>query len=125
MANYTLENITVGITEQTLSIAEVDKSMGKSLFVINKGTGNVTFKVYGSPTGVQASNYLSKTGVSVYSAAEEALHYIEIASLVVATNNNGYINLSDYIYDFFKITAQSTIADTTINYKLQQAYTNQ
>ena len=125
MPDYTLENIAVGITEQTLVVSEVDKTEGKGFFLINKGTGVVTFRFYGSPTGLRRANYQSKNGNSVYTQAEEDLHYILVATQAVAVNGNAFVDLSAYIYDFFKLTAQSTIADTTINYRLQQAYTNQ
>ena len=125
MSDYTLEDVLVGTTEQTLSITETDKTVGKSVFVINKGPGVVTFRVYGSPTGILRENFVGKGGVYKYTTVEEALHYIIIDTTVVAASGNAYIDLSAFVYDFIKITAQSTIADTTVNSKLQQAYTNQ
>ncbi len=117
-----LEDIAVDSTVQVLTITEVDQSLQKSLFVINQGPDPVTIVIYGSPTGVTINQFMSmKSGVSQYTQAEIDLHYIQLVSQVVAADNNLYIGLSDYIYNYFKVTAQTISGTATINYAFQKA----
>ncbi|MDD5589375.1 MAG: hypothetical protein PHP92_04945 [Candidatus Nanoarchaeia archaeon] len=118
--DYKLEDIVVTTTESDISITPVSNYINKSLFIINRGTNAVTIRVYGSPTGATVQLYTSsKTGVSLYTTAEINLHYRILATLVVNANDNACVDLSDYIYNYFKITGQTGAGTSTINYAVQ------
>ena len=123
MADHTLEDITVTTTETSLFISVIDKAVKKSLFLINNGPNQVTFRIYGSPDGITVENFTSiKSGVAKYTQAQVDLHYILTATVVVPSNDNHLLDLTDYVYDFIKLTVQSAAGESIINYKLQKAY---
>jgi len=123
MPDYTLQDFVIDTTEQILEITPVDKYLKSSIFVINKGDKTVTVRIYGSPTGATIEKFASyKSGYEKYSQSEINLHYILIAQFNVSPNDNHYLDLSDYVFDYFKITAETGSGETTINYKIQKAY---
>ena len=124
MSAFYLENADVDATEQIITITSVDSVIRKSLYVINKGANPVTIRIYGSPTGVTVANFTSsKTGTALYTQAEVDLHYnlINAITSVIPANDRVYIDLSDYIYNYFKITAQTISGTSVINYIMQKA----
>ena len=124
MPEFILQDINVDATEQILVITPVDSAIRKSLYVINKGANPVTIRIYGSPTGITVANFTSiKTGVAQYTQAEVDLHYdlINAVTVLVPSLNRAYIDLSNYVYNYFKITAQTIAGLSVINYAMQKA----
>lgn len=115
-----LEDITVSTSEDLLVITPVDKCLKKSFFALNKGDNAVTIKIYGSPTGVQVGD--RKNDGATYAQTEVDLHYILVATVSIPASDNHMVDLSDYIWDYFKFTAQASGASTIINYKFQKPY---
>lgn len=123
MAYEKLEDFLIYTNETLLGIFAVDQTFAKSLFIINNGGQDVTIRVYGSPTGATVEGYTNPiNGVAIYTQAEIDRHYRLINTTVVVPNNNGYIDLTDFVYNYFKITGQVASGTTIINFALQQAY---
>ena len=116
-----LENITATTTETSLVVTPVDKCIVKSFFLINQGGNIVDFRIYGSPTGIIVGDTLPNSSTP-YTQAIIDLHYILVATVNITANNNHMLDLTDYIFNFFKLTVQSTTGTSIINYCLQQAY---
>lgn len=116
-----LEDITATTTETPLVTTPVDSCLKKSFFLINKGSNAVTFNIYGSPTGIQSGDTPPNTFVP-YTVAEINLHYILVVTIAVGVNDNHMVDLSDHIFNFFKLTVQSTSGESTINYCFQKPY---
>lgn len=118
--DYTLSDTTITTAETEIVITPVSNYINKSLFIINSGGNAVTIRVYGSPTGATVQNYTSmKSGVSLYTTAETNLHYRLLTTFSVTANSNSCVDLSDYIYNFFKITGQTSTGTTTVKQSMQ------
>jgi hypothetical protein len=116
-----LENITATTTETSLVITPVDSCLKKSFFLINKGSNAVTFNIYGSATGIQSGDTPPNTSVP-YTAAEINLHYILVVTININANDNHMVDLSDHIFNFFKLTVQTASGESIINYCFQKPY---
>lgn len=120
MADSKLEDVAVTTTEETLVVTPLDHTLSKSLFMINKGTNEVVFRIYGSPTGA-TSEMNGPNGARLYTDAEIALHYTLIVTITINASENHVVILSDYPFNYLKITVQASTATSTINYALQKA----
>ncbi len=124
MADHMLEDITATTTETDLFIMPVDKAIKKSIFLINQGPEAVTFRIYGSPDGITVADFTSiKSGIARYTQAQVNLHYILTTTAVIPASENQMVDLTDYIYDYIRLTVQSAVATAIINYKMQKPYT--
>ncbi len=123
MAYSILEDIAVTTAIQSLGIFTCDKSLRKSFFFINKGPSAVTVRIYGSPTGASIEQYENKTtGYCPYTNAELELHYRLITTFIVNPNDNNYFDLTEYIYEYFRVTVQTAAGTATINYAFQKMF---
>ena len=118
MQGYVLQDYAITTTNQTLIITPVDKCLYKSVFFINSGANAITFITYGSPTGFTVED-LNAIGI-VMTPAQVALHYIVIATSVVPANSSVCVNLTDYVYNYFRVDATTGSGESTGNFVFQK-----
>ena len=103
---------TITTTEATIDAPLKSNDSDKYAFLfLNKGSVDATIKIYGSPVNVD--NFKSEV---TWTAAELALLESKVVENTVSANDNLYVDLSSYAYNYYRITAVTASGETTLNY---------
>jgi len=95
-----------------------NNSIKKSLFLINRGaSGTVTFTIQG---GIVSSDNFNPDPGAPWTDGHKGLLYRNIVVQTVPAGENRYVDLSDYVYNWIKVTAVNTVASSTVNMALQE-----
>jgi len=118
---YEKEDVTKVVTsvEDDILIFDAGNTIQRSIYVINDGANTVSYKIYGSPTGLK---YGDKDNVgNEYSLTEIAKHWQDISVSGTVTSGAAVnIDLSSKAYLYFKLAANTSTGTATIRAFVQR-----
>jgi hypothetical protein len=113
---------TVNTTESNVGDGIVANSAPKeAFFFVNKGSVDVTIKIYGSPINENNFNPGDNSGASPWTQAQLDLLYNKVIERTVSANDNLYVDVSPYVYSFYRIKASTASGSTTLNYFMMKS----